>query len=379
MTQVAVVVPGIMGSELRAADELVWPGPFQSLVFTYDRLPALLSDALAATDVIRSYSIAKQYGALLEDLQRCGFEERGSLPTLFAFAYDWRKDNALAAQQLAQLLDLVVEQHRGHAEISLVAHSMGGLVSRCFLESGRYAARDGFKAVRRLITLGTPHRGAPLALTAALGLERRLFLSGEQVRAIANDPRYPSLYQLMPPPGEPFIWDRRRELLPLDVYDPQVATGLGLSLENLEAARAFHGELSLARRPEHVRYFLFFGTQQPTLTAAVVTRAQDRLEVTRVESDDGGDGTVPIWSGSLTGVQGGRWEASTAASTATTCSGRRSARCWAARSCWRPGTRQWRWPCGTTWWSPRPACPSRSRSTPARMPWMASCAWSAPS
>ncbi len=304
MTQVAVLVPGIMGSQLRAGGELVWPGPPQSLVFSFDKLPALLSEALVASDVIRSYSIAKQYGALLEDLHRCGFDERGSLPTLFAFAYDWRRDNALAAGQLADLLDVVVEQHRGRAEISLVAHSMGGLVSRCLLESGRHAARDGVKAVRRLLTLGTPHRGAPLALTAALGMERRLFLSGEQVRTIAQDPRYPSLYQLMPPPGEPFVWDRRQQLRPLDVYSKDVAQGLGLSLENLEAARAFHAQLSLDKRPEHVRYFFFFGTQQPTLTAAAVTRAGERWEVTRVESDDGGDGTVPIWSACLTGVQG---------------------------------------------------------------------------
>src|SRR5687767_10085566 len=156
MTHVAIVVPGIMGSELRLGGELIWPGPFQSLVFAFDRMDALLSDDVVATDVIRSYSISKQYGALLEDLERCGFDERGSLPTLFAFAYDWRKDNALAADQLADLVDVVFDQHRGQAELSLIAHSMGGLVSRCYLESGRFDGRPGFKAVRRLLTLGTP-------------------------------------------------------------------------------------------------------------------------------------------------------------------------------------------------------------------------------
>ncbi len=304
MTHVAVVVPGIMGSELRKENELIWPGPFQSLVFTFDRMDALLREDLAATDLIRSYSISRQYGALLEDLQRCGFDERGNPPTLFAFAYDWRKDNALAAQQLAELLDIVAEQHHGMAEVSLIAHSMGGLVSRYCLESGRFDRRPGVKAVRRLLTLGTPHRGAPLALTAALGQERRLFLSAEQVRLIAGDSRYPSLYQLMPPPEEPFAWDRRHALTPLDVYSPEVASALGLSRENLEAARAFHSGLSIARRPGHVRYFFFSGTRQPTLTAAVIGGEPGRLTVTRVEAEDAGDGTVPSWSSGLTGVQG---------------------------------------------------------------------------
>src|SRR3712207_7538424 len=50
--------------------------------------------------------------------------------------------------------------HHGDAEVSLVAHSMGGLISRYYLESGRFNDRPGFRAVRRLITMGTPHRGA---------------------------------------------------------------------------------------------------------------------------------------------------------------------------------------------------------------------------
>jgi triacylglycerol esterase/lipase EstA (alpha/beta hydrolase family) len=53
---------------------------------------------------------------------------------------------------------------------------MGGLVCRYYLESSAFSQEPGFASVESLITIGTPHRGAALALTAAVGLEKRLSL-----------------------------------------------------------------------------------------------------------------------------------------------------------------------------------------------------------
>jgi phospholipase A1 len=178
--------------------------------------------------------------------------------SLVAFPYDWRKSNCIAAQALAAKLDELVERHHGQADILLIGHSMGGLIARYYLESGHFDSRPAWGAVRKLVTLGTPHRGAPLALTAALGLEKRLFLSAAQVRQIANDSRYPAVYELLPPVGEPFAWDVGSELSQLDVYDSSIAQALGLNQSNLETARAFHAGLNPTRRPSHVRYFFFF-------------------------------------------------------------------------------------------------------------------------
>src|SRR5262249_30480830 len=152
--------------------------------------------------------------------------------------YDWRKDNFEAAGRLADKLDEIVTIHGNNSEISLVAHSMGGLVARAYLESGSFDNRPGHPAVKLLLTLGTPHRGAPMALLAALGKEKRLFLSRDQVAQVANDPRYTALYQLLPPRHEPFAWDRtvHARASIVDVYDPQTASRLGLRLENLLAA-----------------------------------------------------------------------------------------------------------------------------------------------
>jgi pimeloyl-ACP methyl ester carboxylesterase len=291
-----------MGSELFFGEELVWPGPVSSLIFPYTKMEKLLRLDLRVGDVIRNFAISEQYGALIRDLRVFGFKEEDR--TLFLQPYDWRRSNALAAEGLANGIDEAVDSVGSMAEITLIAHSMGGLVSRWYLESGRFTDRPGFHAVRRLITLGTPHLGAPLALTAALGKEKRLFLSATQVRQLVGDPRYPSLYELLPPRGEPFAWslDPGSDLAPIDVYDLSIAAKLGLLQANLGASQTFRAGLDHTRRPNGVRYFSFVGSRQSTI-AAVTVDFQTVDPVRPVEAEDGGDGTVPIWSGALSGLQ----------------------------------------------------------------------------
>jgi pimeloyl-ACP methyl ester carboxylesterase len=321
MTRVAIFVPGIMGSVLERQlangnREVIWPGSVASLVLPYNKMAELMRDDLIVTDVIRSFSVSVQYQQIVDDLARCGFRERGQggqPPTLYLCPYDWRRDNALAADVVADKVDAAVAEHGAGTQVSLIGHSMGGLVCRYYLESGVYGARPGFSAVRELFTLGTPHRGAPLALSAALGFQKRLFLNAAQVRQLASDPRFTALYQLLPPRGEPFAWadGAQNAYGVLDIYDPQIAKSLGLVTENLQAAEAFHAKLDINKRPQFqgqpVRYFFFVGTRQVTYS---VVKVLDLLtnpktyQITPFELDDAGDGTVPAWSGALTGVQG---------------------------------------------------------------------------
>jgi pimeloyl-ACP methyl ester carboxylesterase len=79
---------------------------------------------------------------------------------LFVAFYDWRKSvGDGAASYLIPWIDRA-RSRSGQSKVILVAHSMGGLVSRSYIQSDAYAARND---VERLITLGTPHRGAPEA------------------------------------------------------------------------------------------------------------------------------------------------------------------------------------------------------------------------
>ena len=301
MTPCVVVVPGTIGSVMKLNDEVVWPGSVLNAFITrYDKMDKLLDPATRPTDVIRKVFVFAQYQDLFQDLERAGFHEAGAKPTLFPCPYDWRKANEDSAKTLADVLDKAAALH-ADAEVTLIGHSNGGLVSRYYLESGKFTARAGFSKVKRLITLGTPHLGATKALPVVLGMERQAFLAADQVKVLADDPRYPAGYQLLPPEGQPFAWnaDVNTRFAPVNIFDPAVANKLGLSLQNLAAAKAFHQALDATKSP--VPYFCFVGTRQTTMSLCRINLAAASLEnmVVRDESEDSGDGTVPTWSAGL--------------------------------------------------------------------------------
>jgi pimeloyl-ACP methyl ester carboxylesterase len=63
-----------------------------------------------------------------------------------------------------QLAELLEARLAGSAErdLSLVGHSMGGLVARSAIHQAQAAGMAWPRRLRRLVTLGTPHHGAPL-------------------------------------------------------------------------------------------------------------------------------------------------------------------------------------------------------------------------
>jgi pimeloyl-ACP methyl ester carboxylesterase len=305
MTPCLVLVPGILGSVLELNGEVIWPGSVLNVFITrYDKMDKLLDPATRAKDIIRKVFVFSQYQDLLQDLERLGFHEADPKPTLFACAYDWRQANEQSAKTLADVVDRAAALH-ADAEITLIGHSMGGLVSRHYLESGRFSTRPGFAKVKGFISLATPHIGAAKALGAVMGLEREAFLAPDQVKVLADDARYPSAYQLLPPEGQPFAWnaDVNTRFAPVNVFDASVANDLGLSAANLTAAKAFHQTLDPAKAP--VPYFCFVGTRQTTISLVRVNRAASTPinRVIRDEREDAGDGTVPIWSAGLPRMQ----------------------------------------------------------------------------
>lgn len=306
MKPVAILVPGICGSVLSLKDtkEVIWPGPISSLLGPYNKFDQLMSNNIYASDVIRNVSFSSQYSSLIANLGRCELREADK--TLLLCPYDWRLANEKSAEALAGKVEEAIASHGEATRITLIGHSMGGLVCRHFLESGKFSGRPGFGCIERFVALATPHLGSPIALAAARGSRKQLFLNAGQVFKLANDTRYPSLYQLLPPRGVPFLWDihRSKRLEPIDIYDTEMAKGLKLVEENLRSATEFHNSLSLLAKPAYVSYFFFSGNSQTTATHASLSFLNNKPQNLQVlESEHGGDGTVPIWSGSPTGVQ----------------------------------------------------------------------------
>lgn len=272
-----IVIPGLFGSKLRRADEVLWPGGLQRLLFSdYPEL-ALRIDAQTLQpqpDGIEAFDIADQvlgidfYGPLIQTLARYGGYSPGrlgeSVPQgvrrYYVFPYDWRQDNVSHAAALDRLIEQIRADH-GDPElrVDLVAHSMGGLVARYYLRYGPEDVLDGAPKlitlygaarVRKLILLGTPNFGAVSALHG--------FLRGEPVGLGRIPPELiaslPSAYQLFPHPLAHWLVDAQGQLLHDDLYDPQTWQRLGWGLWDEEVAtrvRTRQGEAGLDTLRRH--------------------------------------------------------------------------------------------------------------------------------
>ncbi len=92
------------------------------------------------------------YDNLIDTLKANGYEEG---KTLFTLPYDWHNSNMVTETLLRSKID-EVENICGCNRVDIIAHSMGGLVARYYVQSPLYK-----HDVDKLIFLGTPHLGAP--------------------------------------------------------------------------------------------------------------------------------------------------------------------------------------------------------------------------
>ena len=92
------------------------------------------------------------YDDLIATLEANGYEKGKDL---FTLPYDWRESNILTALKLRNKIN-EVQTTCNCDKVDLVAHSMGGLVARQYIQSDKYE-----NDVDQLIFLGTPHLGSP--------------------------------------------------------------------------------------------------------------------------------------------------------------------------------------------------------------------------
>lgn len=85
------------------------------------------------------------------------FERNGYIKdiNLFEFPYEWRNSNAITSGKLKDQIKSI-RDNMDVSRVDLVAHSMGGLVARSYIEGLDYQ-----NDVDQLVTLGTPQKGSP--------------------------------------------------------------------------------------------------------------------------------------------------------------------------------------------------------------------------
>ena len=139
---------------------------------------------------------------------------------LHLFAYDWRNDYLLAVKQLAKFVAKL--RHDGATSISIIAHSMGGLITSYYLRYGDQEPHNaienwtGAQHIDRVVLATVPFKGSMTALRnmkhgAKFGLNSTLI----KAPAFAT---FASVYEMMPT-YEPILLDGDLTPLPYSLYE----------------------------------------------------------------------------------------------------------------------------------------------------------------
>jgi pimeloyl-ACP methyl ester carboxylesterase len=310
-----VVLPGIMGSTLRKDDRLVWApsgGSVLRAIATFaESVKALeLPDGIGDDDpgdgvtpvalmpdrhvLPGIWTLVRGYDRLLARLRSVGYrnvdQRPGAAPgNLLPVSYDWRLSCRRTGAWLGTVVEPALDRWRAQggpyadAQLVFICHSMGGLVARWYIE------RCGGAAItRKLITLGTPYRGATKALEQLVnGVHRGI---GSLAIDLSNFARsLPSLHQLLP---EYACIERGADLAKTtEVTIPE------LRARDVDDAMRFHTELSDAegQRPDSLTAtHPILGTNQPTATTVQISGSRVVPRETYRGENLYGDTTVPV-------------------------------------------------------------------------------------
>ncbi|HWY90873.1 MAG TPA: hypothetical protein VNY31_09405 [Solirubrobacteraceae bacterium] len=314
-TDVVVVLPGIMGSTLRRNGRLVWApsaGAALRAIATFGQslkrlqLPAdigdehpgdgvepvaLMPDLHALPGI---WSPVRGYDVLLRRLRSLGFSEAGShlgaAPgNLLTIPYDWRLSNRHTGAWIATIVEPALERWRARggrfadAQLVFVCHSMGGLVARWYIERC-----GGADITRKLITFGTPYRGAAKALEQLVnGVDRRIGPLSLDLTDFARS--LPSLHQLLP---EYACIERGEDLL--KTTEARIPD---LDGDKIADAMAFHSQLRDAesrRTAGTESTHAIVGVNQATATTARIVGGRILPQDNYGADELFGDSTVPL-------------------------------------------------------------------------------------
>ena len=387
-----IVIPGVLGSELvdDETGKTVW-GAFRG---TYAdprdeediQLIALpisaevpfkeLKDGVRSNGVLETLQVSllgiplnlRAYFGILTTLGAGGYADQSLGQTgidygddhftCFQFDYDWRRDNVENAARLKQFIDekraYIQAEYKerygienADVKFDIVAHSMGGLITRYFLRYGDAPLAEydsvpeptwaGVADVETVVLVGPPNGGATKTFEQLING----YDDGRPVLPLYPSylmGTFPSVYQLLPRSRQNrILYDDEAPIE--DIYDGELWAryGWGLSATDrkttefirnalpdvtddasrreiasayqtaaLKRAKAFHQALDMpAQQPEGLNLFLVAGDATQTQQLVTVDRKTGEPRVTGYGP---GDGTVPRYSALADERISGEWE-----------------------------------------------------------------------
>ena len=201
-----LIVPGIMGTEMKNGSELLWPdilrmsytigdGFMDPLSFNKDLTPS--NSSVSTGKVVENPDKLADY---TEGLKK-EFVDQGYIEgeTLFTFPYDWRygisgefADGTTNVDLLKNKIEIILAQ-TGKDKIEIVAHSMGGILTKKYVIDN-----SANHKINKAIFVGVPNLGSPeVVKTLIQGDNMGIpFLSDSEVKKISEN--MPGAYDLIP-------------------------------------------------------------------------------------------------------------------------------------------------------------------------------------
>ncbi len=346
-----IAMPMRQGAALRDLDDGVEPdGALDRLQVSLFGLPVKLN---AYINILKTLGVGGYRDELLGTSKAVDYGPDHY--TCFQFDYDWRRDNVENAQRLHRFIlekrayvQRELEKRFGVAgfdvRFDIVAHSMGGLLTRYYL---RYGDADlpadgslpqvtwaGAEHVERAILVGTPSAGSVKSMEQLVqGVRFAPVLPAYPAAVLGT---MPSVYQLLPrarhravidsdsgsPVGrvlDPALWREAgwglaspdqaavlRVLLPEVESDAQQrAIALDHQAKCLRRAEWFQAAIDVpATPPVGLKLCLFSGDAEPTAAVMLMKRDTGAAWVTETAP---GDGTVLRSSALMDERLGGEW------------------------------------------------------------------------
>jgi len=324
-----IFIPGLMGSTLvNKQGEQVWGGygdvlgRFEQIAFPPD--PS--TDTINANGILENFDIAfgffavKAYGPMT-DFLRSNLGNR-----LQVFSYDWRQSNFASACDLVQYIDKRPElaaAAKADPGITLVTHSMGGIVGRIFM-SYRASAGTAPSAsnpcphqynVGLFLPIAAPFNGAGHALktlTDDVGFKWKVIrLDKDAILSVFFT--IPSVYELLPRYHNCCRSTSGGKLALVDLFDVENwrafhwipahlrnfpnSKRIAFVTDRLKAAQRLHAIVETPL-PSQTRFISIWGYNQSTSTVVTVHgNGPQKASQDWSEAADGDD-TVPELSAS---------------------------------------------------------------------------------
>jgi hypothetical protein len=274
--------------------------------------PDLTQSVLLPKDIFRKISGKDFFDGLINELKNNGYVENENL---FVFPYDWRLDirdsvNNPYSPLLTTLKDKIdkVLIQTGTERVDIIAHSMGGLLSKYYIE------HYGQGKVDKFIDIATPHLGSPSSIkTLMYGDDIGIKIGGisllnfQEIKKVSQN--FPSIYQLLPSKDyfSDFLPDYNYYVFDINDFDGDGVTGrlsydqtkdfmknTGRNHLILNSATNIHDDIDNVNPTDYgVKTYNIVGCGTPTLGKIFALGKQTDKDPQYDIAYISGDGTVP--------------------------------------------------------------------------------------